>query len=95
MFAAMCPLKSYLAAVVATCCVLSAVAEPAEPRPSMPREITELKNALAAFMKTHEPGTAFGNIIIQRIRELRATAAKEGLDPNEDVRPPAASDKQT
>lgn len=26
----------------------------------------ELKSALAAFMKTHGPGTAFGNIIIQR-----------------------------
>lgn len=41
--------------------------------------ITELKNALAAFMETHGSGTEFGL----------------ALDPNEDVQPPAAPDKQT
>ena len=50
--------------------------------PIVRKDSAELRKALAAFMKTHGPGTTFGNVVIQRYardnRWVRNPGATEG-----------------
>lgn len=129
--AAMCPFKSNLAAVAATCCVLSALAQPAEPRPSMTREIEtvfEHRSPAKVSRKGHLSEVRERRLIRVLVPNNRTFFFYDGLqsrglayefmtdretvgyvrnilkywvayhlalDPNEDVQPPAAPDKQT